>query len=569
MAGITDSVISGDWLAVVASQEIALMVLTAAALAILFHKTNQPTVIAYLATGLILGPVAFNLVQENQLTSLMSELGLAFLLFFIGLEMEIDDLKDISKPIVKISLAHMALMAFTGYLIGFLLNFSLVESIFIGGAIMFSSTAVVVKLLSDKDQLSTLPGKLDIGILLMQDLVVILLLTFIKLNLSDPTAIFTGIAKLLFMIVFIGPVAIYASRKILNNWFKGIANNQTIFFIHGLTWLFIFINISQALDVSIEIGAFLAGLSIAQIPYSHELKERVRPLTDFFMALFFINIGLQLDAGNLGNYLNEAIIASLIIIPVKFFGMFVLADRDFTPETSFKSSINMVQVSEFTLVLGAVGVSQGIISDGLLGFLSLVTVITIAASTYLINFRHPIYKKIDFILEHIGSEEGIEYEVRKLENHAVVIGYDSMSRNAIKTLEDHFDDIVIVDNNPENVEELSELKHNYIYGDFKHEEIRHAAKIEEADFILSVAPDLEANKKAVKDSRNATVFVKALNQNEAGELYDLGAHYVILKNYLTGGKMSEYIQSYLDNKRVFKEETSDYMNSIEWSDRDV
>jgi voltage-gated potassium channel Kch len=163
----------------------------------------------------------------------------------------------------------------------------------------------------------------------------------------------------------------------------------------------------------------------------------------------------------------------------------------------------------------------------------------------------------------------MKYEVDKLSGHAVLIGYDDMARNAVKTLEDHFDDIVIVDNNSENVEKLSESKYEYIYGDFKHSEIRHAAKIENADFILSVAPDLEANKKAVKDARDATVFVKATRRNEAAELYDMGAHYVIMKNYLTGDKMADYIRVYLKDKSVFERNAADYLNNIHWSDRNV
>lgn len=559
-----------NWIAAIASKEIALMVLTAAVLAALFRRWNQPTIVAYLTTGLLLGPVALNLVQGNEMTRLMSELGLSFLLFFIGLEIELEEIKEILRPTLKVGLSHMAFIAAVGYFIGFLLEFNVMESLFVAAAVMFSSTAVVVKLLADKDQLSTLPGKLDVGVLLLQDLVVVLILTFIKLDVADPATLLTGIGKLAFMIVFIGPVAMYASRRVLKDWFEGIADKPNIFFIHGLTWLFIFLNISQALNVSAEIGAFLAGLTIAQIPYSHELQERVRPLTDFFMALFFVNIGLQLTASGLALYLNEALIAALILIPAKFAGMFVLADRsNFTPETSFKAGINMVQVSEFALVLGAVGVAEGLISVDILGFLSLVTVLTIAGSTYLIEYSRFIYDRIEFILQHAGSEGGLDYEVKKIEDHAVVVGYDQMAKNAAEVLKDHYSDILIVDKDPRNVKELSESDYEYIYGDFKHADTRQATRLGRAAFVISFSPEKEVNKKALEDSHDATVFVKATRRTNAAELYDMGAHYVILKNVLTANKINEYLEAYFKDPELFESKASDYLNKLHWGGRNL
>jgi voltage-gated potassium channel Kch len=166
-------------------------------------------------------------------------------------------------------------------------------------------------------------------------------------------------------------------------------------------------------------------------------------------------------------------------------------------------------------------------------------------------------------------EEDRNIEIKELKNHAVIVGYDEMSKRSAEALEEYYSDIVIVDNSSRNVKELSESKYEYIYGDFRHREIRQSSNISEADFIISFSPQLEVNKKAVEDGRHATVFVKATSKDEAAELYDMGAHYVIMKNVLTGDKVSEYIKDYVNDREAFDRKVKDSLNKIHWSDRDV
>jgi Trk K+ transport system NAD-binding subunit len=172
-------------------------------------------------------------------------------------------------------------------------------------------------------------------------------------------------------------------------------------------------------------------------------------------------------------------------------------------------------------------------------------------------------------LRKFESEEKTDVKVDKLEGHAVVVGYDQMAKQALQALEEYYDDIVVIDRDSSKVEELSRSQYEYIYGDFKHGEIRNASRIRTAEFVLSFSPDLEVNKKVVQDASDATVFVKANSRNSAAELYDMGAHYVILKNVMTSERLGNYIRNYIVDPEIFESEVNEFLNVIRWSGRDV
>ena len=558
--------LAGSW-----AQNFALIIVTAAVLGALARKTKQPTVIAYIFTGLLLGPFFLDIIAETEGTQLLGELGLSFLLFLIGLEIKLDEIREIFREVTFIALGQMSVSAILGYLTGQAFGFTFMESVFVAAAFTFSSTAVVVKLLSSKDEISTLPGKIGVGVLLIQDVAVVLILALLSTNASTPSQIVISVLEIGVMISIIAGVSYLSSEKLLPKVFRKVSENRQAFFIHGITWAFLFITLSDSLGVSTEIGAFFAGLSLAQLPYSHELIEEIRPLTDFFMAVFFINIGLGLTGGALSTYMTEAFLAAGILMIGKFGVLFGLVDRlKFTPETSLKSALNLSQMSEFSLILGALGVSKGLISQEIFGFISLTMIITVGFSSYFIVFSEKVYRRFEHILARIDSDAKKDVEVESLEDHALIVGYDFIGRRSAEILEDEYDDVMVVDRNSGNVNELSRSSYEYVYGDFGHGEIRNASQIDKVEFVMSLVPDFTVNRKIVEEaSPDAAVFVKASNLDEAAELYDLGAHYVIQKNELVGEKMGEYVKLYLEDEQLFHEEVEKDKERIEWGDRSV
>lgn len=550
---------------------LGLIAVTAAVLGIIARKTKQPTIIAYIATGLLLGTAGLSLVESTGFIELMSELGLGFLLFFIGLEIKIDEIKRILKPVTIIAVVQMALVGLVAYTVAMLLRFGMMPSLIIAAASMYGSTAVVVKLLADLDQETTLPGKLDVGMLLIEDIVVVILLALLGTEGGSITQFTISVAEIAVFISFIGAITYFSSQYFLPKLFETIKDSQHAFFVYGLGWFFFMITLAEQIGMSMEIGAFFAGLSLGQVPYSSELRERVRPLTDFFMAVFFVGLGLDLTIGTLGFYLKEALIASAVLMVAKFVIIFMVTNRQkFTPETSFKAAINKTQISEFALILGALAVSQGFINENVFGFLSITAMVTMGISSYLITFNDEIYQRVEHLLDIFDSENKNDVDIKELKDHAIVIGYNELSKHAMKLLRKNYDQVVIVDNEANDAGELAKSEYEYIYGDFKHGEIRKSSGIKHADFILSVVNNHEVNKQILSDANSdATKFIQTDSMSKAAELYEMDAHYVIMENILTGDKMNEYIKLYLEDKHLFLEEVKSEKERINWGDRSV
>ena len=539
-------------------EPLALLIGAATVLGILAQKTKQPKVIAYIVAGLLMGPVGLKVVSEGEMISLFSELGLVFLLFLIGLEIDIDEVRTVLGSTIGIAVIQMFLTFLVGLGVATGLGFDPVTSVFIGAAVMFSSTALVVKILTEMDEATTLPGRLDVGVLLVQDVAVVIILALMTVDFSTPAQALLKLLEIFLMISVVGVLSLASSRYLFSKVLKEISDNPIAFFTHGVAWAFLFITLAEHLNLSLEIGAFLAGLGLAQIPYSRELQERVRPLTDLFMAIFFMNFGISMVGGSLQDYFFKALIASIILIAAKSAIFFLTIDRfKFTPETSFRASINMGQISEFGLILTSLAVTEGYIASEVSGFISLVAIITMGSSTYLMRYKDKLQEKVDRLLQFFRSEKKQDVDVSTLKDHAVIIGYDEISKRICDKLnEEH--DVLVIDHNPSNTDKLAESPYEYIYGDFKHGEIRKGANIEEASYIISFSSEREVNNLILEERIEDTVVIANSDGFEqASEYYDLGADYVIIENLLAGNRVGEFLELYLEDRQLFLDEVKD------------
>lgn len=531
--------------------DVGIILVVAAVFGILAHQTGQPSIIAYIIAGLLIGPAFLGIVEVTELTETMAELGLAFLLFLLGIKMRFEDVKHILRPVVLISLPQMGLVFAAGFVVSIGLGFSTTESVLIGLAVMYSSTAVVIKMLTNKDEATSLHGKIDVGILLVQDIVVVILLAVLAAGQFDsPTSVAVTLATVLLLIAVLGVVAIAMSRYVLPTLFHRIAGNANVFFIIAVSWAFLFVLVSEELNLSIEMGAFLAGISIAQLPYSKELKGRINPLTDLFILVFFASIGLQLEAEDLFAHWEAAIIAALVLMPVKFLIFYGLLHwQGFDLETTFLGSANMVQVSEFGLIVGTVAVGAGLIGDPILGFLSLVALITMGISVYLIQYNR-------WILARIAAFLDIEPESRPAEgrrDHAIIVGYDEIGHEALRVLDAHYE-VVVVDRNPRTIRALREDGYDTVFGDFRHVEIRKDAGLKRAAVVLSCSVQWDVNRAILNEiAPDTTAFIEAEWESQAREYYRLGADYVVLSSQLAGDRLVDHIQRYLKDPQVFSE----------------
>ena len=538
--------------------ELALLVTAAAFMAIVGKKTHQPSLVMYILTGLGLGPAGAALVSalpgvsisalvsEGVYISTMSELGLAFLLFFIGLEIKIEDIKEVLGETLTVSVVQMAAIAVIFYGLSVAAGFGSVEALVIALAFMYSSTAVVVKILADRGEVGTKAGKLDVSMLLFEDVTVVLVMAVLGSlaaagSFSLATVGFEGL-KIGFFVLVVAAAAILSSKLFLPRFLRYVSESRHVFLIHGLAWMFLFVVLAQRMGLSLEVGAFFAGVSIAQLPYSSELHSRVKPLTDFFLAVFFVSLGLGLGVGDLLQYAEIAVGFSAAIIVLKFVLYYSLTSRlGFGQYDSFKSSINMTQTSTFSIVYATVASNppkgDALIGTPVVAMITLVALLTMASSSYLIYFSDRIYTKV-FGAEDTKSE-GTE------ESTAIVAGYNQAVEAVLDDLVSRFDSVKLVDRRPEvaaEVEDRSDVE--FEFADFGHREIRSELGIDHADLLVSFDSDLDVELEALEEAPEKCVVVyEAETREEAGSFRDEGADYVFLEEEAAAEKLSEVLEN--------------------------
>ena len=538
--------------------DFALIIVAATVIGLVARQLGQPTIVAYIATGVVLGPVVLDVVTIEGLVEHMAELGLGFLLFLLGLKMRFDDIREILRPITNIAIGQTILQTALAFVVAWALGFDSTAVIVIALATVFGATPIIVKLLTDKDEITSLPGKIDVGVLIVQDIyLVVVLALFSADELGNVSEVATTLAIIFVMMGFIAVFSLASSRYLLPTLFRQIANNKDVFLIVAIAWAFLFIAIAEWAELSVEVGAFLAGISLAQLPYSKELEDRITPITDFFILVFFASIGLQIEsAQSLFAFWQEAIIASLVLMVGNFWIMFYLIDREgFSVETSFLGSINMVQVSEFSLVVGALALNQELIGDDVLGYLTLMALMTMTASTYIIMHNHTIYERLQPWFRRFESDDDIDESPHEYEDHAVAIGFDEITEPVLPLLEDRFGEVVVIDRKTEHIATLEAEEHyEYVFGDFRHHEVRKASGLKKARFVLSSTVEVDVNMALLREVRDdAIVFVEAERIGDARRLYEAGAAYVIMETFLSSEQLGEYLEQYFTDRDTFDE----------------
>lgn len=447
--------------------DIGLFIVPAALLVVATQRLRIPTIIIYILVGLALGPIT-GLVEVTHTVELIAEFGIALLLFLVGLELSIDKIKDVGPVAVAAGIGQVLFTAAGGFGLAYLLNFDVVESLFIAVALTFSSTVVVVKLLEVKKDINALYGRIAVGIFLVQDLVVILALTFIAG--LDGTEEFTlagtlpdlGFAFLGMSVLLIGALA--ASRYIFPTVFGWISRSPEALFIWSLFWCFLLVYGAEAMELSVEIGAFLAGIALAQLPFNYDLRRRVHPLVNVFIAIFFISLGVQMELGQAIQHLNSALILSLfVLIGNPFIFMLIITYMGYGKKVSFLTSVTVAQISEFSFIFAAMGLSAGLIDEGILSLIALVGLVTISISAYMILFNYQLFDWFDArgVFRWFDSAEVEEDELLKedadtvLQDHIIVVGMNAMGRRIVEHLCGRGETVLAMDFDPGKLKGLT------------------------------------------------------------------------------------------------------------------
>jgi Kef-type K+ transport system membrane component KefB len=521
--------------------QIAALLVVAGVFGIFAKLFKQPLLIGYLFAGLFL---AFTgVVTESQSLQSLGQVGVTLLLFLLGLEMNVSDIPEIGKTALVTGLGQIFFTSGLGFIIAYLIGFGLLPSVYIAVALTFSSTIIMVKLLSGKKDLSSLYGRIAVGFLLIQDFVAILILMFLSsLGKGEQTYaqyLFTG-AKAVVLITF----TVFLSKKIIPYIFdKLIATSQELLFIVSIAWALGFASfVAGPLGFTLEIGGFLAGLALSNLGEHHQVASKTRSLRDFFLTIFFLLLGMQMvvDVG-----------FSEIIAPAVLFSLFVLVGNPlivlvimgilgYKKRTSFLAGLTVAQISEFSLILMSMGLSLGHVGENEVAMVVLVGVVTMTISTYMITGSEELYKKLQNYLSIFEREKPRERAlVKKLEKsgHIVLIGADRTGSIIKKYLRNKEKQFVVIDYNPKIFNRLTADNIPVIFGDVADKEILEASGIDKADMIISTIPSLEDNLtvlEEVKEIRDMTTIFTAQMKSEAIRLYENGASYVTVPDVIAG-----------------------------------
>jgi Kef-type K+ transport system membrane component KefB len=518
---------------------VGLMIVGAAVMILISRRLRIPSIVAFILTGLLLGPVGLDLLHFSgghgeDAVSVAAELGIVLLLFLVGLELSLDNIRAVGKVAVLAGLGQVVFTAVLGFGLALLLGFSAMEALFLATALTFSSTVVVVKLLDQKKQLHLLYGRIAVGIFLVQDLVVILVLTFLT-GLGDPQnatigSILGGIGRSFLGMTILLTVALFASRFLLTRPMNWVASSAETTLIWSLSWCFAFVVASEKLSLSPEIGAFLAGLSLAQLPIAHDLRRRLHPLMNFFIAIFFVSLGVQMELEAATAHWWPAIVLSLFVIignPLIF--MFIIARNGYSERTSFMTSVTVAQISEFSFIFAAVGLSAGLIDASILSLITVIGLITIAASSYMILYSERLYdwgRRWGGLRPFRAHQQVEEEAVPTLQNHVIVVGMNAMGRRIATQLHELGEVTLAVDS---DAHKLADLPCQTLLGNLDYPTVAEEAFLSQAKLAVSTLHIENSNNLLAYRCQQAGVptAIHAFDASVVLDLQQLGVEYLL------------------------------------------
>lgn len=518
--------------------ELALLVGIAAGLSMIIRLLRQPLVIAYIITGLLVGPLLFNLVDSGEIWQLFSEIGISILLFIVGLGLTPRVIREVGTISLITGVGQVAFTTVTGFLLCILLGFDYLTAGYIAVALSFSSTIIILKLLSDKNDLDKLYAKISIGFLLVQDLIAVLLLLLIPLMAEEGRTPFAIFATLGWGTLLIGLVYAIAHVFFLRmNQF--LATSRELLFLFSIAWGIGVAAIFQTAGFSLESGALIAGVSLAVLPSRHEIASRLMPLRDFFILIFFVLLGARMSFDGDLNVSAAIWLSLLVLIGNPLLLMALMGIMGFRKKTGLQTGFTVAQISEFSLILIALGVTLGHLAPNILSLITLVGLITIFISTYLVLYSDAIYRKLRPLLALFERSHLAEPVLKPEAYRSVLFGYSRIGFELLSSLQAKYSPVLVVDHDPTVVKKLNEASVAAYYGDADDPDFIRSLPTQEISVAVSTIPELGTNLFLLQELRtaNASVsFVAVAHQiSDALALYQAGTSFVILPHFL-GGK---------------------------------
>ncbi|MEL0317046.1 MAG: cation:proton antiporter, partial [Aquiluna sp.] len=431
---------------------VALILALAVVAGALAKLLRQPIIVSYIIVGILAGPTAFNLVEGADEIRLFAKFGIAILLFLVGLKLDFHMIRTTGKVAAIAGLAQVLFTAVVGFGIALLFGLDVTTAAYVAVALTFSSTIIIIKLLGDKRQLDRLYGRIAVGILIIQDiLVVVAMVVIVTIGTPGASPLEDLTQTLVFSVVFLGLVALI-SKFVLQRALDWVAKSPELTLLFGVAWAIVLAAASSLIGLSMEIGAFVAGVALASTAYRESLGARMVSLRDVMLLFFFIELGASLTFADALGQLLPAIVLSIFVLVGKPLIIFaIMGWMGYRSATSFRTGVALAQISEFSLILVALGYSLGQIDSSVLSLITLVGVITITVSSYLSLYSEKLLAKVHGFMDIFErkSNDSVDEEREEHNYDAIVIGAGRFGSEVISGLCAKGSSVLAVEMDPE------------------------------------------------------------------------------------------------------------------------
>ena len=491
--------------------EFALLLTIAALAGMLATQLRQPVLIAYIAVGILVGPAGLELGATHEQIALLAEIGVTVLLFAVGLKLDLHHIRHIGPVALATGLGQLAFTIFFGFLLIIALGRSPVEAIYVGVALTFSSTIIVVKLLSDKRELDSLHGRIAVGFLIVQDLAVVLaMMTMSALRATGEGGGLEVALSLALRIAAAAVLMVVLMRWVLPRLVASMARSQELLLVFAVAWGTCLAALGEWAGFSKEAGAFMAGFSLASTQYREALNARLAGIRDFLLLFFFVDLGSALDFSTLGNELWPAVVLSaFVLIGNPLIVMAIMGYMGYRRRTGFMAGLTVAQISEFSIIFIAMGITLGHVGTPALGLTTLVGVITITLSTYMILFSERLYRLLAPLLRpferatpfrELAVEAG---ETPSQHADIIVFGLGRYGGRLIAQLEQAGMSVLRVDFDPEAVRALRNRGLAVRFGDAEDSAFLETLPLAETRWVVTTFPQRASNRAFLHALREA------------------------------------------------------------------
>ncbi|MDH3443752.1 MAG: cation:proton antiporter [Deltaproteobacteria bacterium] len=481
--------------------EVAALIALAALGGVLALTLRQPLIVAFIALGVLVGPSGFGWVAAKDQVDLLAKMGIALLLFVVGLKLDLHIIRTLGRVALATGLGQVIFTAAAGYVIASGLGMTPVVALYVAVALTFSSTIIIVKLLSDKREIDALHGRIAVGFLIVQDIVVVLvMIALTAFAAGEPKVdlgrnVFVALLKGIGMLATIGLLMRYVLPRLLHK----LARASELLILFAIAWAVFWAAVGDALGFSKEVGAFLAGVSCASTAYRETIGSRLVGLRDFLLLFFFVDLGAQLNLSLLGAQVIPAIVLSLfVLIGNPVIVMIIMGVMGYRKRTGFLAGLTVAQISEFSLILGALGLKLGHIPPETMGLITLVGLITISASTYLILYSHSLYDRLlpclgifERGVSHRESAQDTDRDVSIVD--VIIFGLGRYGTVMAQTLRQRGCRLLAVDFDPEAVRRHAEQGYVACYGDAEDPEFLATLPLDRTQWVASTVREQHVN----------------------------------------------------------------------------